>query len=298
MFGVYFGKYLLGKGILTNEQYKKILSDMKNVKVKLGLLAVEIGMMTNQQADEVNRLQQLQDKRFGDIAVEKGYLTEDQVSTLLSKQGDEYLAFIQILVDQGFLNLDQIQKEINLYKKAGHYSALDVEAIKSGDIDKIVQVFMKDNLIPPIIKDYFALIARNIVRFIDTHFRMEDVERVNDYTTHYLASQELDGDYRVLTSFAGSAEGIKFIADTFGQENFETVDMDALDAVCEFLNCNNGLYASKLSNEDIDLDMKPPMMKDQVTTIYSDGNMFKVPLFINDFPVDLIICIESKWSIQ
>ena len=35
MFGVYFGKYLEGKGILTPEQYESILSDSKNNKVKI-----------------------------------------------------------------------------------------------------------------------------------------------------------------------------------------------------------------------------------------------------------------------
>lgn len=71
MFGVYFGKYLEGKGIISNEQYNDIISDSKNAKVKMGLLAVEAGYMTEEQAEQVNNLQQMQDRRFGDIAVEK-----------------------------------------------------------------------------------------------------------------------------------------------------------------------------------------------------------------------------------
>ena len=71
-----------------------------------------------------------------------------------------------------------------------------------------------------------------------------------------------------------------------------------LDAACEFLNCNNGLYATKLSNEDVELDMLPPVMKDQPTTIHSEGNMYRVPFYIQDKQVDLIICIESKWSLN
>lgn len=298
MFGVYFGKYLVGKGILTNEQYQAILSDTKNARVKLGLLAVEAGVMTTEQADEVNRLQQMQDKRFGDIAVEKGYLTDSQVSTLLQKQGDEYLLFVQALVENNILSLDQIQKEINAYKKSERFSALDIDAIKSGDVDKIVQVFMKDNSILPIIKDYIALTARNLVRFIDTHFRMENVQHMNECTMQYVASQELDGEYKVFTGFAGEGEGLKYIAEIFAKEEFDTVDMDVLDAVCEFLNCNNGLFATKLSYEEVDLDMLPPVMKDEVTTISSEGNMFKVPLYIKDKEVDLIICIESKWNLK
>lgn len=298
MFGVYFGKYLECKGILTNEQYHEILSDTKNVKVKLGLLAVETGVMTTEQAEEVNRLQQVQDKRFGDIAVEKGYLRDEQVGELLRKQGDEYLLFVQALVDRGILTLEQIQKELNAYKKSQRFSALDIEAIKSGDIDKIVQIFTKDSFILPTVKDYIALTARNIVRFIDSHVRIENIEKLNEYTASFVASQELDGNYHVFTGFCGDGIGIKHIAEAYAKEEFDTMDMDALDSVCEFLNCNNGLYATKLSYEDVELDMLPPVMKDSVTTIHSEGNMYKVPFFIKDKQVDLIICIESKWTLD
>lgn len=298
MFGVYFGKYLEGKGILTNEQYNSIISDSKNARVKMGLLAIEAGYMTEKQAEEVNNLQQMQDRRFGDIAVEKGYLTEEQVGSLLKKQGDEYLLFVQALVEGEILSLEDIQKEINAYKKSERFSALDIEAIKSGDVDKIVPVFTKESFIPPTVKDYIALTARNMVRFIDRHFRLEKVEKLNDYTSAFVAAQELDGDYRVFSGFCGDGSGIKLIAEAYAKEEFESVDMDVLDAACEFLNCNNGLYATKLSYEDVELDMLPPTMKDTVTTIRSDGNMFRVPFYIKDKQVDLILCIESKWNLS
>lgn len=298
MFGVYFGKYLEGKGILTPEQYDSILSDSKNSRVKMGLLAVESGYMTVAQADEVNMLQQMQDKRFGDIAVEKGYLTDSQVSELLKKQGDEYLLFVQALIENNILSLEEIQKELNAYKKSGRFTALDIEAIKSGDIDKIAQVFLKDERIVPTVTDYIALTARNMVRFIDRHFRMEKVEKVNEYTASFVAAQELDGDYRFFSGFCGDGQGIKLIAQAYAKEEFETVDLDVLDAACEFLNCNNGLYATKLSHEDVDMDMLPPIMKDEVTTIRSEGNMYRVPFYIQNKQVDLIICIESKWCLE
>lgn len=298
MFGVYFGKYLENKGILTNEQYNTILSENKNKRVKMGLLAVEAGLMTTEQADEVNMTQQMQDRRFGDIAVEKGYLTEEQVNTLLKKQGDEYLLFVQALVENDILSLEQIQKEINAYKKAERFTALDIEAIKSSDIDKIVPIFTREDSILPVVKDYIALTARNFVRFIDNQFRIEKVELVNEYATPFMSAQELDGDYKIFTGFGGDGEGIKFIAEAYGKEEFEQVDLDVIDAACEFLNCNNGLYATKLSYEEVNLDMLPPILKDCATTIRSEGNMFKVPFYIQDKKVDLIICVESKWKLD
>ena len=298
MFGVYFGKYLMDKGILTGEQYQMLISDGKNKKVKMGLLALEAGMMTEKQAEEVNQLQQKQDKRFGDIAVELGYLTDSQVGELLKKQGDVYLLFVEALVENNILALEDIQKELNSYKKAEHLTALELDAIKSGDIDRIVPVFTKEEGVSPEIKDYIALTARNFVRFIDSNFRMEQVKQINEYTASFVAGQELEGDYRIFTGFCGEGAGLKNIAEIYAKEEFEKVDLDVLDANCEFLNCNNGLYATKLSNEEVEVDMLPPIMKDSVTTIHSDGNMFKIPFYIKGKQIDLVIGIESNWKMD
>ena len=142
MFGVYFGKYLEDVGVLTHEQYMEIVEASRTARVKMGLLAVSEGLMTKEQADEVNQLQAMKDARFGDIAVEKGYLTDEQVGKLLKKQGDSYLLFVQALVERKLLTLEDIQKYLNHYKKSERYTALEIDALKSSDIDKIIQIFL------------------------------------------------------------------------------------------------------------------------------------------------------------
>ncbi len=297
MFGVYFGKYLQDTGKLTGSQLQEILEENKMSRVKMGLLAVEQGYMTQEQAEEVNRLQTMQDRRFGDIAIDKGYLTNDQVESLLKRQGDGYLLFVQSLIEKDIMDLEQIQKELNTYKKAERFTALDMDAIKGNDIDSIVQVFTKEPMIPPIVKDFIALTARNLIRFVDNNLRIDKVERMNDYKADFIASQNLEGDYNLFTGFAGDGQGIKVIGEMYGKEEFDKIDEDVLDACCEFLNCNNGIFATKLSNEDINIDMTPPMMYLTQTAVRSDGNVFRVPFTVQGTPVDLVVCIETKWTV-
>ncbi len=297
MFGVYFGKYLESKGLLTKEQLQELLDDSSNTKVKMGLLAVESGYMTTAQADEVNMIQQMQDKRFGDIAIEKGYLSQEQVDELLEGQGDGYLLFIQALIEHNVLTLGNIQAELNAYKKAEHYTARDIDAIKSGDVDRIVPIFMKDDTIPEMVKEYIALTARNIVRFIDRNFRMEKVEEVTEYTTDFVASQAISGDHKMFTGFCGNGDGIRMIAEDFAKEHFEIVDLDVLDAACEFLNCNNGLYATNACDLGVEIDMEPPVMKTDLTTISAESTFYRVPLYIKNVAVDLIICLDEEVSL-
>ena len=288
MFEAYFGKYLEDQGIITKQQYREVIDAGQDSRVKLGLLAVAEGFMTEEEAEEVNDAQHRLDKRFGDIAVSRGYLTDSQVDILLKKQGDSYLLFVQNMVERNILE----------YKKAEKLSDLDVAAIKSGDVDKIIPVLLRDVNISPVIKDYIALSARNIARFIDRQFRIDKVKIVDKASAPYVAAQVLDGDYKIFTGFFSEGPSLKLIAEAYAKEEFEEVDMDVIDAACEFLNCNNGLFATKLSNEYVDLDMLPPILRDTETSIHDDSNVVLVPIYIRDLRVDLIICRESRWKLD
>lgn len=295
MFGVYFGKYLQDIGALTTEQYEEVIKVSRNSRVKMGLLAVNEGYMTQAQAEEVNQLQAMQDARFGDIAISKGYLTEEQVSTLLKKQGDSYLLFVQALIESNVLTLEDIQKHLNHYKKSERLTSLDLDAIKSSDIDKIIPIFLRDSNAPTIVKDYVALMARNIVRFIDSKVRFDKIEKIHTYTTKYIASQCFTGDYELFIGVCGA--GNKVFAEQYAKEGFDQIDEDCLDAVCEFINVCNGLFASKLSQEEVQIDMLPPNMYVDDTTISTEGMMFMLPCFVDGVRSDIVICMETKWNI-
>lgn len=296
MFGVYFGKYLQDIGALSGEQYSEIIEASRHARVKMGLLAVSAGYMSEAQADEVNQLQAMKDARFGDIAIEKGYLTEEQVTELLKKQGDSYLLFVQALVERNLFTLEEIQKYQNNYKKTRRLTALDLDALKSSDIDKIIPLFTKGASAPAVVKDYIALMARNIVRFVDNKIRFEKLEKVTTYTSKFIASQSFQGDYDLFIGVGGA--GNKQIGEAYAKEKFDSVDEDCLDAVCEFINVCNGLYASKISEEGTTIDMLPPSMYTDVTTVSSEGQMFVMPCFINGERADIIMCMEAKWKID
>lgn len=298
MFGVYFGEYLQNKGILTKEKYIEIMNEMKTARVKMGLLAVEEGLITVKQTDEINRLQTIKDKRFGDLAVEEGYLTEEQVCKLLKKQGNAYLLFVQGITEKGILNLDELHKELNAYMEDEGLTESELEDIKSSDIDRIVPLFTKDPGISQFIKEYTALLARNIVRFIDNNVMMKKAELITEYEGRYLSRQDLNGKYDILTAFSGSGEGMIETAEKYAKEKFDIVDEDVLDAVCEFLNCNNGLYASKLSEEEVELDMLPPLMYMDKVKIKASKGMVKIPFYVSEKCLNMIICVGSGYGVE
>ena len=191
--------------------------------------------------------------------------------------------------------MEEIQNYLNHYKKSERFTALEIDALKSSDIDKIIQIFLKDNQVPANVKDYLALLARNVVRFVDNKVRFEHIEHIHTYTSKYIASQCFEGDYNLFIGICNV--GTLPIATEYAKEEFSQIDEDSLDAVCEFINVCNGLFASKESLEGVHIDMMPPEMYTEVTTISSDGMMFLLPCFVRGERADIVVCLETKWTI-
>ena len=295
MFGQLYGNYLMKKDLISKEQFEETIQHLKSVRVKLGLIAVAEKLITTEQAEELNHLQAKMDKRFGDIAVEKGYLTTDQVTHLLSLQGNPYLSFVQTITEKGFLSMGELEANLLSFQKENDFTDSDLEALKNGDTDSIVSIFTKHT--SSMCEEITALAVRNLIRFINTEVYMEKAYSVTEYPFEHLASQSLDGNHNVFVGFSGKGNSLLSIANPYAKEEFSTVDEDAFDAVCEFLNCINGLFASKLSHEDIELDMLPPLFYSN-QTVSSKGSITLIPMIIGGTKVELVISIDGELTIQ
>ncbi|MBR6477746.1 MAG: chemotaxis protein CheX [Lachnospiraceae bacterium] len=277
------GKYLVDSGRITQQQYRTALDKMDAVRVKLGLIAVSEGFMTFAQAEEVNRLQAICDKRFGDIAVEKGYLTDEQVGKLLKRQGDAYLAFIQALEDDKLITVGEVANVMEEFKMNKCLTNTELEDIKSDDVEKIVGVYLPEEA-----KDYEQLISiamKTLIRLVDRHASIIKAEMKQVEGGAPMASQEMIGECEKWLSVFREQDGaLLTIASFFGQEDFESLDEDALDAVAELINCINGLFASaKSSNHGQFLELMPPTYalegtvdtenKSCVVTVQIDGKI-------------------------
>ena len=299
MFGIYFGKYLMDEKIITLGQYNDLIERTKNSKVQMGLLAVEMGLMTEDQTEEVNQIQQTEDKRFGDIAIERGYLTEDDVVDILERQGDPYLLFIQALVEEDILTIEEIREELIVYRKAKELTLTDLEALKTGDVDRITPVFIKNMDMPDEFRNYVMLTSRNIVRFVDRFFRMERIEKIDEITVPNLALQRISEGYPCYTAFAGTDASISALAHGFARTAFKVEDevTCTLDATKEFLNCNNGLFLTDLSKSQNRINLEYPITRDAQVTI-SANDMYRIPYYVSGMELDLILCKNAGFRME
>ncbi len=272
------GNYLVETGKITKEQLTQTLEKQDSVRVKLGLIAVDEGMMSLEQTNEVNRLQALMDQRFGDIAVQKGYLTEEQVGKLLKKQGNTYLSFIQALVDSNYLDMEDIDLVVNSFRLINNYSNSEMEDLKSDEPERIVPLF-----IPEEVKQFTGIIStavKTFIRLINRHIYIGKAEIADTFPARDMVSQSLQGEPGYISCLSDGTGALLQVCSTYGREDFSELDLDALDAAGELLNCINGLYASSLSRERHFLELMPPEYDD--VTDKAKNVICTVPVFMGD----------------
>ena len=279
------GNYLVGSGKISGEQLEVVVEQLDKIRVKLGLIAVAEGMMTLAQAEEVNRLQSVMDKRFGDIAIEKGYLTEDQIGNLLKAQGNTYMSFVQSLVNEGFVKMEEIDTIFDGYREENGFTKSDMETLKSDEPERIVPLFLTPETMK--YQELIGVAVRTIIRCVDRHMYMGKVSVKEDYETKNAAVQEVQGEGGYMAGFEEQYGGLLKLASIFGQEDFKDMDIDALDAAGEFLNCVNGLHASALSKNGAILELMPPNLLTASTKL--DGKVCSVPIYVKGMSLAFLV---------
>lgn len=293
MFDRIFANYLVERGTLTEDQLELIFSAKEKRRARLGVIAVAEKVMTAEEADEVNQLQALYDKRFGDIAIEHGYLTEEQVARLLDLQGNNFLAFVQSSIDSNILTIDEIDNGLSKFQADYSLTMGDIESLKSCDLDLIVPVIM--HRLDPLLIDISSIMLRTVYRLIDYNFYIKKPYITNEIRYDSISMQELFGDHAILNAITGSKEAMKNAAVGFaGAEHIEDEE-DVLDAMCEFINCVNGLLASKLSSENTDVDMKPPFYSTSNGTIKGES-LLCIPLMVFGKEITITFTLDSDFT--
>lgn len=287
--------FLVNKGKISLEQYEQLFEELAKVRAKVGLIAVHEGLMTEYQADSINLLQATMDKKFGDLAVEKGFLTPFQVEELLKKQGDPYLSLAQALENMGIMRLTDLDMVMKKYQAEYEFTSSSIEAIKSDEIDRIVPLFLPveaENL-----KEIAVLTIKTLMRLVDTNILPMRAFYAEEYEIQNGALQFVDGDPCLTTAIAGDGNSLLDIASTFGKEDFGQVNLDALDAVGELINCINGMYASAQSLERIQMELYPPEFDDAAEAI-TGYRMLIFPIIIGDKSVNLIFCSGERLNFR
>ncbi|MEG1847540.1 MAG: chemotaxis protein CheX [Lachnospiraceae bacterium] len=295
MYDRILGRFLVDAQRITEEQLQEAIDTQDSIRVKLGVIAISEKLMTIEQTEEINALQAKKDKRFGDLAIEKEYLTEEQVKKLLGLQGNEYLIFIQTLLDKHFITMETLDVALEDYRKVHGFMESEMNTLKSGDIDKIVPMFL--TMENPLCRQLFVYAVKTIYRLVDSHVAISESYKTACIHVDTLGYQKLIGSHEGFMGISGNIDPIIKMALAYTKETFVENSEDALDAICELINCTNGIFATKLSQERIEVDMEPPVYSAFPKEV-KGKDLYVLPLIVCGEKIDLLISIDHTISID
>lgn len=291
MFSQLFSKYLVDQGVINQDERENILQNIATTRAKMGTIAVAEKMLTEEQAEELNQLQLQVDKRFGDLAIEKGYLKQEDVEKLLRKQGSPYILFVQLAEEKAKIALSVIEEKMAEFQKMMGFSEQELQYFKDDDIDHLISVIAPSS--NPNVTILASLALRYLVRFATADFYVERIHKSKELPYEKLAGQFMSGEYKIFVGYAtkGKSCGLTTIANAFAKEQYADDSDDVFDAIGEFTNCMNGLFATNLSGHEIDVDMEPPVAYENGIIT---GQFYVLPIYVKDELVELVISVDTE----
>ena len=251
--------------------------------------------MTVAQAEEINALQATMDKRFGDLAIERGYITEIQLGYLLSLQLNEFMTFTSALVEKGLMTLEEVDVMIKEYQQEKQLTDDQMTILKNCDVDLIVPLFTGSDD-----EEYNAIFRygiKNIYRLVDAHLYIGNVYTVRNIKEKCIAYQSFEGDIKATVALLGKDADLQKMAKSYTKEEFIETEEDALDAMCELINCINGLYASDRSKKGKKIVLEPPYFITKFGEIA--GQEIRVmPIYCSGAEVLLVVSVGSDVTVK
>ena len=248
---MFFGQYLVEKGIVSRESLLKAIALQESVNLSVGAMAVAIGLLTEEEVERVNQLQRSEDLRFGDLAVRLGMLTAEQLQQLLTRQKRDHLYIGEALVRVGGLDEAELMRYLADFRAHQALYATDRVEIPAG--------------VPtPAAWEIFAdLTYKMLTRVAHLTFHPEPCRVIRELESfHVVAALDFHGDLNGTYLFAVSAAArLKIARAILNEERVEHEERELLDdTVQEFVNVVCGNIAAKLAQQGKAIEITPPRL--------------------------------------
>ncbi|MDR1731660.1 MAG: response regulator [Synergistaceae bacterium] len=306
MFDLFFGKYLLEKKFITLPRLRSMLERLKKVRVRLGVLAIHAGLLTGEQVDNLAQMQRREDISFGRLAVREGLLTSDQVFLLLEEQSRARFSLGQLLVDDGIFTYEELEKIFNDYKQTSELTSFELDALHRNDMAGVLGSFFHSS--EDDTNRYGACASfflKNVIRFISDDVQFERMQSATSFTCRNFIWQQLtENDFSsgisqntengFICGLEGEASSLLAFSRLFMPVMSVGLDEVARDALSEFLNLQNGLYLSWLSEKG--MEMRPSPVEFRKDVEVTGSSVLWVPFSIAFGKYNIVMAVRPEFK--
>jgi hypothetical protein len=261
MFTQFFGNYLVSEDIITQKQLFNSINIKKNIKVKLGVLAINAGLLTSRDVEFIHEKQMTEDKPFGYIAFSLGIITQEQIDSLLVSQMPDYLLLGQALIDLDAIDNATFEKALKDYKEKFSIDDDDLKKADSKKYANIIKGFFDFSKCEnqELMIEYAELLIKNLIRFVGDDFILlnPDDFDLSEYDKCY--AQDIMVEFSTTLNICGDDKALIGFASRYAGEDFSEFDEYVEASVSDFINLHNGLFIVNVSQtQGIELTLTPP----------------------------------------
>lgn len=250
---MFFGQYLVEKGIVSREALLQAIELQESVNLSVGAVSVSMGLLTEADVERINQCQRTEDLRFGDMAAKLGLLSQEQFQQVLTKQKNNHLYIGEALVRVGGLTSENLPHYLEEFKQNQSLYATD-------------RVVIPDGVSNAQIWEVFAdLTYKMLTRVARLTFHSEPAHiaaALPPFST--IAAMGFKGDVNGTYLFAVQDGARKRIASAIlNQEDVDMEEDEVLDdTVMEFVNVVCGNIAAKVAQLGSSFEIEPPELLD------------------------------------
>lgn len=139
----------------------------------------------------------------------------------------------------------------------------------------------------------FFTILKNLKQCIGGDIEINSPTSNRGYRANHIGFQELEGEPSMIVGMCCENDELLPLARKYAHEDFEELDPDSYDAVCEFINVSNGVFARAKSNEGTELNLVPPTYCDDVQ-IDSEREFYTMPVVVEGNKITLFVTEDSN----
>lgn len=282
--GSSFGQYLLQKGTISKEQLLHCLEVQNSVNRKIGEIAIEEGLMLPEQVDKILKVQKRINKYFGQLTMQMGILKSKQLQNLLNIQKKHYINLEDIMAREKIILKEKLEAELEQFR-----------SLDQDDQGVYGLQWIKENFENGLVFEVFTEQTLKLLMRLTEFFVLEgdcsfDNEKIR--SNGIVVELSFSGDFNWMYMLNISNEVAIAIADAMVELEDDISQDVLLEVAGEFVNIVCGNAISKLDNNNIKFDMKPPKIRkveEEHITLPKGREALIIPILVPEGQVDLVI---------
>lgn len=248
MGSMFFGQYLLSKGVIKREALIDAIERQRKTNLSLVELAVRDGCLDPQRAEGILTRYRTTDAGLEELCLEYGQIDREKLDELRRIQQSDWVRIGAALIANGHLSRDQVVEHLAAFHEAQHEANQQLEADFRACSD------------PETVRTVVELAIFHLKRFTYGPVKLQNLTKDEGVlsTGRRRYAQKLVGDRELCIALDLPSEVATVAAQGFIGIPVEDDSEVAIDAVCECVNIIGGHACTRLEASGFRLRPEPP----------------------------------------